>query len=286
MPDYVAIHATLPDDAEETLAEALSSSPILGVQLAAAGPGLVEVSVWAEAGDPATVRRVEEVLRACGSPEVRRMEHDGEDWSARWRAGLTAFEVGRRWWIDPHPDRPTPAPGDRLRLAIEPRAAFGSGTHESTQLVLLQLEALPCHGLEVLDVGTGSGVLAIAADRLGAATVVAVDTDPIAAWEARATARSQPWTSRPLVIAGGVECLGDGKFDLVLCNMILSELRPLVGAVRRRLAPGGAIVLSGLLEAERDLTEELLARHGLMVDAERTLRGWLSVRAVPRPERS
>jgi len=280
MSDYVEIRGTLPDDVEDGLAESLSSFPVLGVQIMPNGDGRIDVGVWVKATDAPVVAQAQRVLSEFGADTVRVREHLAEDWSAEWRDGLSAFKVGRRWWIDPHPEQATAAPDDRFRLAVEPRAAFGSGTHESTQLVLMELEDQNCLMIRVLDIGTGSGVLAVAADRLEAASVVALDTDPIAAWEAQTTALNQPWDCRLLVVAGGVHCLGDAGFDLVLCNMIFTEFGPLLDHIRRLLSSTGTVVLSGILESEQNAVEDLLEGSGLAVTGSRELRGWITLRAV------
>ena len=156
MSEYIEIRADLPTDIEDQLAEAFASAAILGVQIDPGSAGRIEVAVWLEAGSERHAHEVESILTALGSGAVRVRNQADRDWSAEWREGLTAFEVGRRWWIDPHPERSTAAPNDRYRLAVEPCAAFGSGTHESTQLVLMELEDRDCRSLWILDIGTGS----------------------------------------------------------------------------------------------------------------------------------
>jgi len=281
MSDYLEIRATILEDREDELAEALSSWPILGVDIVPLQTGRIDVGVWVTSGDERLVEEVRTVLKAFCSGLVLVQGHAADDWSALWRDGLSAFEVGETWWIDPHPNRATTAPAGRVRLAVEPRAAFGSGTHESTQLVLMAIEQEDCRELTILDIGTGSGVLAIAADSRGAASVVGLDTDPLAAWEARTTSRCQSWRCRPLIVAGGVECLSDAGFDLILCNMIVAEFSPLLADVRRLLSAGGAVIFSGILESERGAVEELLATNGLVAAGDRGLNGWISVRAEP-----
>lgn len=284
MGDFVEVRGSIPEALEGDLADELSSLAVLGVQIEPADSEVSHVSIWAHAGDSELIEGIREVLIGLGSNTVECVPTPARDWSKGWRENLAAFEVGERWWIDPHPDGAGGAPEGRFRLAVVPQAAFGSGTHESTRLVLMDLEDVACSGLTVLDVGTGSGVLAVAADRLGAALVVALDIDPIAAWEARSTSARQAWTCRPLIAAGSVGCLGDASFDLILCNMIVTHFGPMLGEIRRVLAPKGTVILSGILESERRTVEELLTGFRMAIVGQRRLGEWISIRAACRSE--
>ena len=284
MGDFVEVRGSIPEVLEGDLADELSSMAVLGVQIEPAAPGVSHVSVWAHTGDAELIDGIRGVLFDLGSETVACIPTPARDWSGRWRESLVAFEVGERWWIDPHPDGAGGAPDGRFRLTVVPRAAFGSGTHESTQLVLMDLEDVACGGLTVLDVGTGSGVLAVAADRLGAAVVVALDIDPIAAWEARSTSARQAWTCRPSIVAGSVGCLGDASFDLILCNMIVTHFGPMLDGIRSVLAPGGTLILSGILESERRTVQELLTGSRMAIVGQRCLGEWISIRAARRSE--
>jgi ribosomal protein L11 methyltransferase len=280
MPEFVKLEGTLPKGAEDELAACLSPMNVLGVQLEPDTPDRVRVGVWIAAGNDRLDAGVRSLLHELGSEAVKRRLQDDEDWASRWRNGLCPFPVGDTWWIDPRPGRPTAAPDGRLRLAVEPRSAFGSGTHESTRLVLMELEKIECRRRDVLDLGAGSGILAVAADCLAARRVVAVDTDPIAAWETLQTARVQDWSCRPHIIAGGVECLEGVEFDMVLCNMITTEFAPLLGVIRMLLRPGGSAIISGMIASERTFVEKMLAEVGLAGVGWRALDGWISIRAT------
>jgi ribosomal protein L11 methyltransferase len=132
----------------------------------------------------------------------------------------------------------------------------------------------------VLDVGTGSGILAIAADRLDARPVVAFDVDRDATWVARRTAIEQDWPVQVLLFTGPITAIGTRRFDVVLCNMLAEQFRPLLTDLQRILEPAGVVVLSGMLVAELESVRSDLQRAGMAVRDEWRLGEWLSVTAV------
>lgn len=171
------------------------------------------------------------------------------DWVARFREGFRAFEAaGFQIVPDWEADAAAPTAGTPRRIVVDPGRAFGTGTHETTRLCLslladlAQRRALP----RVVDVGCGTGILAVAARKLGARHVVAVDFDPEATHSARVHARLNT-VALHVVQADGGRALAPGRFDLVLANL----MAPLLLARRDELgalaAPGGVLVLSGLL---------------------------------------
>ena len=180
-----------------------------------------------------------------------------------FRSASRPFAVGRRFWIDPGNPSDSPAPAGRIPLRLPASAAFGTGGHESTRLVLLCLEEDPPRDLEVLDVGTGSGVLALAAAALGARRAVALDTDSQAVFVARENLRLHPFGSRVSLLAGAVEAVA-GVFPLVLANLLPEEFLPASRAVMSRVAPGGRLVLSGIpLDREGPVVADLRSRRWL-----------------------
>jgi len=277
MAGCVELSCELPIEAEELLPEILGPLSVLGAQVGdPAGAGL-RLAVFIDGARSPEAARVRGALEAAGARQIAVRVVEDRDWLAGYREAARPFATGRGWWIDPRPDAPTPAPDGRLRLAIEPRTAFGSGTHESTRLVMSALEDLPVRGRSVLDVGTGSGVLALAADRLGARPVVALDIDRDAIWVARRTAYEQDWPARPLLLAGPIAAIGGHRFDVVLCNMISEHVRPLLPDIRRVLEPAGVAVLSGMLETELEGVGPLLGSAGFEVRDQRRSGEWLSL---------
>jgi len=276
---------------EDELPRMLEGWPVLGTQLEAADGGEVSATVFFAAENAGAADQLRTLLTARGVEGVLIEPMVAEDWLARYRdrARLARyrdrarpFPVGDSWWVDPRPEASSPPPMGRRRLVIEPRTAFGSGSHESTQLILLALERLEIDGAKILDIGTGSGILAIAAAGLGAKMVVAIDIDEDAIWVARETAGLQERRARVGFVLGGLDCLGAVGFDVVMCNMISTEMRPVLPQLPALLAPDGVAVLSGLLAVETHDIAEALSPLRLEVRGERTLGEWTSlVVAVP-----
>jgi ribosomal protein L11 methyltransferase len=191
------------------------------------------------------------------------------DWPETWKQGLRPLVVSPRLVVRPPFAAHALAAGQRA-IVIEPRQAFGTGAHATTALALEALDAALAEraGARVLDVGCGSGVLALAALALGAGAAVACDLDPIAARETRENAATNGLAPL-LAYTGSLAALGPGGFALVVANMIRRELEPLLEELAARVAPGGALVLSGLLAGERAAVEARIAALGLRADAAR-----------------
>jgi ribosomal protein L11 methyltransferase len=168
------------------------------------------------------------------------------DWVRASQAQFPSTKIGDRLWIVPSWHK---APADAaIVVRLDPGVAFGTGTHATTQLCLAWLcEQLPA-GASVLDYGCGSGILAIAAGRLGAGRVVGVDLDPQAVAAARANSVSNEVAARYTEPAG----LGPGLFDVVVANILSNPLKLLAPALLARVAGRGALVLSGVLERQAD----------------------------------
>lgn len=186
------------------------------------------------------------------------------DWSTAWREGLAAVRIGDALIVRPpfveSPDPALPC------VVIEPAQAFGTGGHASTRLAAELLVRVDWRGRSVLDIGTGSGVLALAALRLGAERAVGFDLDPLAGPAAAANGRDNGLAQRLRLFTGPLDALAaDTRFDLVVANMIRTEQEPILEALLARTKPDGSVLLSGLLEAEDERMTRLLGRHGFAV---------------------
>ena len=181
------------------------------------------------------------------------------DWNETWKAHYRPLRIGRRLRIEPAWLR-QPAEADVLAIVIEPGQAFGTGTHETTQLAAVALEraldaaaaagSLPT---EMLDVGTGSAILAIAAVRLGVAQAVGIDYDPVAIDNALENLVLNQVVDRVQVqVCDDPDELAPRRFGIVVANIISSILMRLREGMIARTAPGGILLLSGILVDERD----------------------------------
>lgn len=167
-----------------------------------------------------------------------------QDWVRITQEQFSPTRIGARLWIVPSWHEP-PDP-QALLIRLDPGVAFGTGTHPTTRLVLQWLEANPPAGRRVLDYGCGSGILAIAAAKLGAARVIGTDIDAQAVHAARANAAANGTPGDYTA----PDALPDGAFDLVLANILTNPLKLLAPLLLGRVAPGGSLVLSGVLQRQ------------------------------------
>ncbi|WPB75434.1 50S ribosomal protein L11 methyltransferase [Archangium violaceum] len=228
-----------------------------GVRAPAAGEAII-VAYFDDA-DTAEQARTE-MHEAYPSARLQLAEEQQQDWSNAWKAHIKSVQVGRLW-VGP-PWEAQNAPADKVRLVIEPKMAFGTGDHPTTSLCLGAVDDyMSTHpGASVLDVGTGTGVLAIAAKKLGAGRVVGTDNDPVSVELARENAVDN---GTPDVELSGKELTAvEGSFDLVVANILantLIELAPLIAPkVKDRL------LMAGVLAHQKEEVEAAYVNLGLV----------------------
>ena len=254
----VAFELTVPAAAEDAATVLVWEQGTSGVEVNLRDGEAVLLAYFAPSSE------IEERLRAAVATlpgaRVRPVDVPAVDWVARFREGFRAFPAGG-FLIAPCWD--VPAKASAPVLIVDPGQAFGTGTHESTRLCLAALEAICAAAApgSVLDVGTGSGILAVAAALRGASSVTGVDTDPDSLRSARRHAALNRVDLR-LIQADGAAAVRAGAFDLVLANISAALLHEARDEITAACAPGGQIVLSGFLAGDADRLGAAYANAG------------------------
>lgn len=203
----------------------------------------------------------------------------GEDWAGAWKQHYHVDHVGQRIVIVPSWIEYAPAPGEVVVL-LDPGEAFGTGQHESTRGCIIALEECVRPGASVLDVGCGSGVLSIAAARLGAASVLAIDIDSVAVSVARSNIAANRVADRVAVRQG--DLAGDvlQEFDVVVANILADIVIELLPALPRVLAPGGRFVCSGFVKEHSARVEQALCANGHRIIRRIQVEDWVTLVSV------
>jgi ribosomal protein L11 methyltransferase len=259
MLPFLTLRFIVPDAAVTPLEELLQESGALSVSCTARDSTLVvdaqdgtEPPLWPVCeveGIFAAAADTQAVLARCAEAGIdTRLAERGQladrDWQRAWRDQFQPLCFGRRLWVVPSWHE---APRDALVITLDPGMAFGTGTHPTTAMCLDWLVRRDLSGCRVLDFGCGSGILALAAARLGARRVVAVDIDPDACEIARENAARNGCASIEVMQP---EALAADEFDVVVANILLKPILLLRDTFRARLADGGALALSGLLTTQ------------------------------------
>lgn len=256
----------LPADLEEPLGAALWSAGTTGLVMRDAGAS-VEIDAYfpGESGQSLGAH-LAAAWRDRGVTLVGEATFGDEDWLATYRAQAQPFDVGRRFRVDPRDlGQGGEASGttDRTVLRIPAATAFGTGSHETTRLAVSLLESMPLAGHRVLDVGTGSGILALVALHLGARLAIGFDLDLPSVIEAgRNAARNG---ADPSLYAGRLEAIAaPGRFDTIVVNILPERVRDDLPAIAAALRPNGRVVSSGSLADDGDAVLRAWAAFGLV----------------------
>lgn len=221
--------------------------------------------------------RLVNLLHPLGELTVRPLPRE-EDWQNSWKAHFSLLKVGQHLVIKPS-WIPYIAAAEDVVIDIDPGMAFGTGYHPTTYTCLEALEQLLKTGMEVLDLGTGSGILAIAAVKLGAAHVVALDIDPQAVRAARQNLRRSAIARRVSLAQGTVPHprAGPGQFDLAVANISARVLRERVPCVLPTLKPGGFFIASGIMSGQQQELGDALREAGFSLVRVLAREDWVSL---------
>jgi ribosomal protein L11 methyltransferase len=200
------------------------------------------------------------------------------DWLGEWKKSYVSFPIGRGFYIIPSWSE-SACPADRMPIRIDPGQAFGTGTHETTQLTLECLEdragEVNTSGL-VLDLGTGSGILAIAARLLGCRHVIGCDNDSDSMHVAAENIERNTEQFIP-IYCGSMDAARTESVDLLLCNLTADVISQVFSEIDRALKAGGSVIFSGILVEQRDLIRDIVKGHAWTIEDDRTRGEWIAL---------
>jgi ribosomal protein L11 methyltransferase len=277
---WLEVSVTAPADQAEAAGAVLLRAVPAGLVERPPRRGAVTLQVYLPAGgNPGALGALRRaVRRAAPAARVAARVRDDQAWVRQWMARARPVVAGRvvvvpSWWRGR-------LPAGRAAVRLDPGLAFGSGEHATTRLCLHALDRYVTAGSTVIDVGTGSGVLAIVAARLGARRVVATDNDPVAVRVARANVAANGVAARVRVrVAGGLAGVRM-RADLIVANLTAPAVAALAPSAARRLAPRGRLVVAGFTAAGVPGVARALRAAGLRVVAVARRRGWRAIHAV------
>jgi ribosomal protein L11 methyltransferase len=206
---------------------------------------------------------------------------DDEDWAEAWKAHYQPVRLGRNILIRPIWIELETQPDD-IEIALDPGMAFGTGTHPTTQLCLAALEDLVQPAALALDLGCGSGILSIAAAKLGAKSILALDNDPIAVTATTENARQNGVADKIVAQVGSLENIISSarRFDIIAVNILARIIIEMCGEkLGQTVRPGGLAIFSGIIEDQADDVETALRQTGLEPYTRRRQGDWVAVEA-------
>ncbi len=253
---------------------------------------IVKIYIAEDNDTPATRQRIEEIIYQMGRmyplppPTFRKLEE--EDWANAWKKHYHPFRIGKKIWIQPSwIDQETePADNDSMQpddvvLVLDPGMAFGTGLHPTTQMCLQALEDLVKPGDTVLDVGTGSGILAIAAEKLGAVQLLAFDTDEMAVKTTIANAE-QNEAQHIITRQATLDQVPEKPWGVVVVNILAHIIIPLLekNDLMSYVADDGTLILSGIIEEQAENVITAVTNAGGKIAKTYQVRDWVSFVAV------
>jgi len=272
--DYYAYHFSAAEGMQEALLGLLSQLSFESFQeeeeaLVAYLPAIIE---------PESLQAELEEIRQIIPFQLAVERLEAQNWNELWESNFSPVQVGDFCGVRAE-FHPPFGEAVRYELVIQPRMAFGTGHHETTWMMIQFMEHLPLQGARVLDFGAGTGILAILASRLGAITIDAVEIETIACENARENCLGNGAGS-VRVIEGTLDQVGGASYDIVLANInrhvLLDSFLPLYSM----LAPEGVLLISGILQTDRDLIEQALRDAGFLTEEVRTRGQWIALKAI------
>lgn len=205
-------------------------------------------------------------------------DREEEDWANAWKEHFQILRIGEHFVVRPTWREYDPQPGDRV-IHLDPGMAFGTGLHPSTEMCMLFSEETDLDGVDVLDVGAGSGILSIGAIRSGARHATAVEIDPVAARALAENVALNDMQERIDVVSGAIGDvpLGDQTWPVVYANLIARILADNAEAIARHVAPGGVVIASGIIDEREQMVLDAFEPLGFAVAGRKQAGDWVAL---------
>lgn len=281
--DFVEVTVSnIDEEAAEAVSEVFNRHGYGGAVIETVPPDFSRITVRTviPAEDDQLLRKIEVALalmdkalpKGLPAPQLRFIGEN--DWAESWKEHFHVVHIGERIIVQPSWRDYKPNPGDVV-IRLDPGVAFGSGLHPTTQLCLRILQQLPLEGVDVFDVGTGSGILAIAAAKMGAKPVRAVDVDDIAIRVAHENFARNDLTDIEVAV-GSAEATGARQWSLVVANILSNVLIEIMANLEVALASHGLLILSGIINEQEQSMRDCLAHHHLHIQTRYVEEDWIA----------
>jgi ribosomal protein L11 methyltransferase len=229
---------------------------------------------WSNERKLALIDYIREFVSSFSARDIQVVRFADQDWNKKWKEYFKPLRISQRIVVRP-PWETHQGKKDEIAITINPKMAFGTGHHESTQLMIEGVEQWVKEGMDVLDVGTGSGILAIIAEKLGATSVMAFDNDPVALKNAFENAQLNGSSDKIRFFLANPEMLRPSEYDLILANINRNVLIKYADLFSDLLKSEGKLILSGLLLSdEANILEEYI-RAGYVMIQKKAKKSWL-----------
>ncbi|MGG6431180.1 50S ribosomal protein L11 methyltransferase [Anoxybacillus sp. D401a] len=211
-----------------------------------------------------------------GRNKITISEVNEEEWATAWKKYYNPVKISERFTIVPTWETYEPVSSDELIIELDPGMAFGTGTHPTTVMCIQALEKTVKKGDTVVDVGTGSGILSIAAAMLGAERVHALDLDPVAVESAKLNVKLNKVHDVVTVSQNNLLDRFDEQADIIVANILAEIILRFVDDAYRSLRPGGVFITSGIIQTKKQEVKEGLLRAGFMIEETLTMEDWIA----------
>ncbi len=275
---WLSVEVLAPPDLWEAVAAVLMEHGCTGLIRAEAPPRVVGYLPESQVEQLMPIQERLHQFPQFGLPPVIAVQIapvQARDWQTAWRRYFRSRRYGQRLRVQPSWSQRQPQP-DEITIILDPGMAFGTGNHPTTALCLELLDRYVQAGSRVADIGTGTGILAIAAAKLGAQEVVAVDNDPLTVLVARGNIERNGVANRVQVLEGDGWSVLQGQFDLIVCNILSEFLIQTAPLVPRYLREGGLYIVSGFIGRNGRRVRRALEKAGLRLEEVRKRRSWVA----------